>query len=65
MEKTKNLTQYFESQEFTRQDLKDMILRSALSLLMECAHNFDGDAHETEKVAQPLFFLNQILEDVE
>ena len=65
IEKAKNLTQYFEAQEFTRDDLKEMILRSSLALLMECAHNFDGDARETEKAAQPLFFLNQILDEVE
>jgi len=63
--KAQNLTEYFEAQGFTREDLKDMILRAALSLLQDCAHNFDGDASETEKVAQPLFFFNQILDEVE
>lgn len=50
---------------FTRDELKDVILRSALDLLGDCAHNFDGDAKITERVSQPLFFLNDILDNVE
>ena len=50
---------------YTRQDMKELILRSSLDLLMDCAHNFDEDPVKTEEVAQPLFYLNEILDKVE
>ena len=67
MEKMKfsNLKEYFDSQLYTRQDMKELILRSSLDLLMDCAHNFDEDPVKTEEVAQPLFYLNEILDKVE
>lgn len=67
MEKSKfsNLKEYFDSQLYTRQDMKELILRSSLDLLMDCSHNFDEDASKTEEVAQPLFYLNEILDNVE
>lgn len=67
MEKSKfsNLKEFFDSQLYTRQDMKELILRSSLDLLMDCAHNFDEDPVKTEEVAQPLFYLNEILDKVE
>ena len=67
MEKSKfsNLKEFFDSQLYTRQDMKELILRSSLDLLMDCAHNFDEDPVKTEEVAQPLFYLNEILDQVE
>ena len=67
MTKYKNIQVYLESEEcvMARGDLKEMILRSALYLLGDCAHNFDGDASITEKVSEPLKRLNDILDRVE
>ena len=66
MEKYKNIEEYLQKDNMcTREDLKDVMLRSALDLLSECAHNFGGDAEITERVSQPLFVLNDILDKVE
>lgn len=68
MEKFKNIEDYLNNNGNplnTREDIKDMILRTALDLLGDCAHNFDGDAATTERASQPLFFLNDILDKVE
>ena len=63
--KFNNLSAYFAASMYTREDIKDMILRASLNLLMECSTNFDGNARMTEQTAQPLFFLNEILDKVE
>ena len=68
MMKFKSIQEYLESNSpmcNTREDMKDIILQSALELLGDCAHNFDGDARVTERVAQPLIYLNEILDNVE
>lgn len=68
MKRYTNIQAYLESEDtlkMSRDDMKDVILRSALHLLGECAHNFGGDANITEQVAQPLFFLNEIIDKVE
>lgn len=68
MSKYKNLKAYIEAECVSgteRSDLKDMILRSALYLLGDCAHNFDGDANITERVSEPLRKFNEILDMVE
>ena len=68
MSRYANIQASLESEDtlkMSRDDMKDMILRSALHLLGDCAHNFNGDAHITEKVAEPLFFLNEIIDKVE
>ena len=63
--KYNNLKAYFDEQLLNREDMKDLLLRSSLHLLMDCAHNFGEDAKKTEEVAQPLFYLNEILDTVE
>lgn len=63
--KFENLEQYFASQVIDKQELKDLMLRSALLLATTCAHNFEGDATLTEEVAMPLFYLNDILDKVQ
>ena len=63
--KFSNLKEYFDSQLYKKEDVKEMILRSSLSLLTNCSHNFDEDPVKTEEVAQPLFYLNEILDNVE
>lgn len=65
MSKFANIQSYLDHEISSREDMKDMILRSALHLLGDCAHNFGGDANITEQVAQPLFFLNEIIDKVE
>ena len=67
MEKSKfsNLKEFFDSQLYTRQDMKELILRSSLNLLANCSRNFDEDPVKTEEVAQPLIFFNEILDRVE
>lgn len=65
MKKYNSIQAYLKNTLSSREDMKDVILQSALELLGECAHNFNGDAHITEKVAEPLFFFNQILDEVE
>ena len=65
MEKYKSISAYLEAYEMTREDMKDIIARSAILLVRECGHNFEGDADETEKVAQPIYFLNEIIDKVE
>ena len=66
--KFKNVQDYLDnggSPLFTREEMKELILRSALDLLGECGHNFGGDARVTENVSMPLFYLNEILDRVE
>lgn len=68
MRKFKNLQDYLNnngSPVTTREELKEMILHSALNLLGDCAHNFDGDAEMTEQTSQPLFILNELIDSVE
>ena len=64
MEKYKSIEEYLKASDSTREDMKDLILRSSLDLLGDCAHNFEGDAAMTERVAQPLIFFNDILDNV-
>ena len=64
MEKYRSINEYLESINMTREDLKYIISESALLLATDCAHNFDGEARETEKVAQPIYFLNEIIDNV-
>lgn len=63
--KYRSINEYLEANNMTREDMKDIIARSALLLVTECAHNFEGNTGETEKVAQSVFFLNEIIDKVE
>lgn len=65
MEKYKSISEYLEANSMTREDLKYYISESALLLATECAHNFEGEAIETEKVAQSIYLLNDIIDHVE
>lgn len=64
MKQYKNIDEFLKGNDMTREDLKCIIAESALLLAMECAHNFDGEAKDTEKVSQPLFYLNLIIDEV-
>lgn len=64
----KNVQEYLDnngSPIATREQIKDSILRTSIDLLSECDHNFGGNAQITERASQPLFFLNEILDNVE
>ena len=65
MKEYKNISEYLEKNQMTREDLKNNVARSAVLLATECAHNFGGEAGETENVAQAVFFLNEIIDKVE
>ncbi len=67
MKKYKNLHAYLEAQgtSLTREDLKDFILRTSLDLLSHCSKNFEEDPKKTEQAATPLYFFNEILDQVE
>lgn len=65
MEKYKNINEYLQENKSSKEDLKEMLLRTALDLLGDCAHNFEGDASVTERTALPLLYLNDILDKVE
>lgn len=65
IKKFKNLEEYFSSQLFSREDVKDLIIRSSLNLLLDCSRNFDESPTATEETAQPLYYLAQILDMVE
>lgn len=65
--KYNNIQEYIDAQNGTinRSDIKDLILRSALNLLSCCSTNFNEDPKQTEETAEPLHFLNDILDQVE
>ena len=65
MVKFKNIEEFCASENLTRQDLKEMILRSTLELLGNCSRNFDEDPAVTERVAMPLYFFNKLLDKLE
>lgn len=65
MGKYKNIDEYLNANDMTRNNLKDMIAYSAIHLATDCAKNFSESPEITEKVADPIFFLNEILDKVE
>ena len=65
MEKYKNIDEYLKARDMTRADLKDMVAYSAIHLATDCARNFSESPEITEKVADPIYFLNEILDSVE
>ena len=65
MGKYKNIDEYLNANDMTRNNLKDMIAYSAIHLATDCAHNFEESPEITEKVADAIYFLNDILDHVE
>ena len=65
MEKYKSIGEYLEESKMTREDLKSMIANAAVLLATDCARNFDGEPLLTERVVQPIYFLNDIIDKVE
>ena len=64
MEKFENIDQYCKKTFMSVEDMKDMILTSALNLGCEAAHNFEENPHQTEQVFTTLHFFNDILDNV-
>ena len=65
MEKYNSIKDYLEAHDMTRADLKDMVAYAAIHLATDCARNFGESPEITEKVADPIYFLNEILDSVE
>lgn len=65
MEKYKSINEYLEAAQLTREDIKDMVIYSSLHLATDCARNFTESPEITERVVQPIYFLNEILDNVE
>ena len=65
MKKYKNIDEYLQKMEITRDDLKDMIAYSSIHLATDCARNFDETPEITQQVIQPIYFFNEILDMVE
>lgn len=65
MEKYKKISEYLENRPFAKDDLKEMILTSALDLGCNAANNFDQDVMATSHVFTTLYYFNDILDSVE
>jgi len=65
MDKYNNVGEYLKDNDLTREDLKDLIARSALFLCTDCARNFGDSPEITEKVVEPIYFLNEIIDKVD
>lgn len=61
----KNIESYLAARNMSREELKEMILDSCFNLLVNCEANFEGLPSVTEEVTQPLYYLRDILENVE
>lgn len=64
MEKYNSIKDYLDSDVMTKEDVKNLILRSSLSLGCECAHLFNGDGKEVETIFLALEKFNSILDNV-
>ena len=65
MEKYKNISEYCENNNITVEDMKEMILTSALDLGCSAVNNFDESVHETAHVFTTLYYFNEVLDSVE
>lgn len=65
MEKYGSITEYLKSENMTKEDLKNYILRASLYLGCECAHLFYDDAEKVEEIFLPLDLFNNIIDNVE
>jgi len=65
MEKNKNISEYLESVHLEKEDMKEMILTSALSLGCNAMNNFDGEVFETSHVFTTLYYFNEMLDSIE
>lgn len=65
MKKYKNIDEFLADKDLTREELISLIARSALQLATDCAKNFCEAPEITEQVSLPLYFLKQMLDEVE
>ena len=65
MEKYKNIKEWCMKNEMTVDDLKDMMLTSALNLGCSVEKNFDEDIKSTAQVFDTLSFFNDIINNVD
>lgn len=64
MEKYNNIREYCESNNMTVEDLKDMMLTSAINLGCNAEKNFAESPRETEQVFDTLYYFNDMLNNV-
>ena len=66
MEKYKynTVADFLEALNMTREDIKEMIAKSTIHLSTNCEKNFDGSPEVTEEVAQPFYYLLEIIDNV-
>ena len=61
----KNIESYLQDVNMSREELKEIILDACFHLLDNCEANFDGLPNVTEEVTKPLYYLRDILDNVE
>lgn len=61
----KNISEYLQASSLTREELGDIVTEAAILLASACSRNFYGEPKQTEAVALPLYYLNEILGSVE
>lgn len=65
MDKTKNIQAYCKKSGLTRDDMKDMILKSALELGCNCSKMIKEDEFDAETIFFTLDAFNNLLDNVE
>ncbi len=65
MEKFNNIKEWCEKNEISVDDLKDMMLTSAIKLGCSAETNFEEDVKSTTQVFSTLYYFNDILNNVE
>lgn len=65
MEKFKNINEWCQKHAMTIEDMKDMMLTSALNLGCSAEMNFEEDVKATAQVFCTLSYFNDILDHVD
>ena len=65
MEKYNSIKDFCAAENITKEDLKDIMLRSAIDLGCNCVNNFEGSSETTERVFLALHYFHCILRDIE
>ena len=64
MEEYNSIKEYLDSVNWSKEDLKGYILRTALNLGCECAHMFEGETEKIEEIFMMMDEFNDILDNV-
>jgi hypothetical protein len=64
MKRYDSIEQFCKEEHTTIEELKDYILRTALTMGCECNRMYEGDAEEVQRAFLPLYFFNEILNKV-